>query len=52
VLDEVGRRVEHPWDDHAVIGQAHLAEHDPFVLAAGVRGLERQRLRLRLQRDR
>src|SRR6516162_11797428 len=49
MLDEVGRRVEHPRDDHAVIWQADLAEDDPFVLVAWVRALEGQRLRLRLQ---
>src|SRR5215470_17217915 len=52
VLDEVGRRVEHARDDHAIVGQPDLAEHDPFVLVSGVRALERERLRLGLEGDR
>src|SRR5215831_273986 len=48
MLDEVGCRVEHPRDDHAVVRQADLAEHGPFVLVARVRALEGQRLWLRL----
>src|SRR6266850_4742114 len=52
VLDEVGRRVEHPGNDHPVVGQADLAEHDPLVLVARVRPLEGERLGLGLQRHR
>src|SRR6267143_4301608 len=52
VLDEVGRGVEHARDDHAVVGQADLAEHDPLVLVARIGALEGQGLGLGLQRDR
>src|SRR5262245_2067595 len=52
VLDEVGRRVQHTRDDHPVVGQADLAEHDPLVLVARVGPFEREGLGLRLQRDR
>src|SRR5690348_10191334 len=34
MLDEVGRRVEHARDDHAIVRQADLAEHHPLVLVA------------------
>src|SRR2546427_2297028 len=52
VLDEVGRRVQHARDDHPVVRQADLAEHDPFVLVTPVRALEGQGLGPRLQGDR
>src|ERR1700752_2134739 len=39
VLDEVGRRVEHARNDHAVVGQADLLEHGPLVLVPRVRAL-------------
>jgi hypothetical protein len=52
VLDEVGRRVEHARNDHPVVGQTDLAEHDPLVLVARVRPLEGERLGLGLQRHR
>src|SRR3989441_9893310 len=42
MLDEVGRRVQHARNDHPVVRQADLAEHDPFVLVAGGRPPPRQ----------
>src|SRR5882672_4684407 len=52
MLDEVGRRVQHARDDHPVVRQTDLAEHDPFVLVTRVRALEGQGLGPRLQGDR
>src|SRR6185436_20493058 len=52
VLDEVGGGVEHARDDHLVVGQLDLAEHDPLVRVARVGALEGERLRPRLQHHR
>src|ERR1700737_1474071 len=32
VLDEIGRGVEHAGYEDLLLGEAHLPEHDPFVL--------------------
>jgi len=51
MLDEVGRRVEHAGDDELVVGQLHLAEHDPLVLVTRIGALEGERLRTGPERD-
>ncbi len=51
VLDEVRRRVEHPRGEDLVVGDPRVAPDRPLVRVAGIRGLEEDRGRLRLQDD-
>src|SRR5262249_14993101 len=49
VLNEIGRRVDHSWDQHLVVGNAGLFQVLPLVLMAGVGGFEAEPRRLRLE---
>ena len=36
MLDKIGGRVDHPWDQHFVVGNAGFFEVLPFVLWRGL----------------
>ena len=42
MLDEVGRRIQHPRDQPLALRQRHLLEQLPFVPEPGIGSLERQ----------